>query len=367
MDTDIQKNIQALLDQFILNKSELGLRATVYLKGELVADAWAGFADRAETVAVDETTLFPLFSCAKGISATVVHRLVERGLLEYDQPIADYWPEFARNGKESITMRQVLNHTAGLANMPEPCEVDDLKDWDGMCHRMEQMTPEWPTDGDTRQQYHAITFSWLVGEPCRRVTEKSFSQLVQEEIAIPLGLEGELYIGLPEQEKSRVAELDDTSPPAPAPEAIGQRYPIPAWVTPLGVHFGRKDILAACIPASNGVMTSKALAMHFAALMGNGVEGQRLISRQQFAAATKCNPQGDQPEFPGRFFSGYAVRGHVGTDGIAFGHGGAGGSLAMGDTRYGLAMALAKNRMGDSPVATELEAEVYQLLGLQQI
>ena len=141
---DARERVQAVLDELVDSGAERGLQVAIYVGGELVVDAWAGVADPATGRLVDGDTLFTVFSTTKGIVATLIHILVERGLLEYDAPIARYWPEFGANGKEGITVRHALTHTAGIPQMPDGVEIADLCDWSSMCRRVADLGPLWP-------------------------------------------------------------------------------------------------------------------------------------------------------------------------------------------------------------------------------
>ena len=124
----VQQRLQELLDQLVLDGGERGLQVAAYLDGKLVVDAWAGVADAASGRLVDGETLFPVFSSTKGLATTIAHRLVERNKLDYDMPIAKVWPAFGVRGKEHITLRQALTHSAGVPQMPagidyRPCAI----------------------------------------------------------------------------------------------------------------------------------------------------------------------------------------------------------------------------------------------------
>ncbi len=118
MKNDLQSRIQNLLERLVQAGTQRGLQAAVYLDGELVVNAWAGIADQGAGKAVEETTLFPVFSVTKGMEATLAHQMVEEGRVTYDLHLAEVWPEFAAHGKEAITLRHALNHTAGLPYLP---------------------------------------------------------------------------------------------------------------------------------------------------------------------------------------------------------------------------------------------------------
>ena len=181
-----------------------GAAVAVYHHGELVVDAWAGARDAAGTP-WERDTMATSFSTTKGVVATVAHRLADRGLLDYDEPVATYWPEFAAAGKESITVRHLLTHQAGMHPVrPLVSSTDELLDWDHMIDLLARTPPVWAPG--LRPGYHAITYGWLVGEVIRRVTGLTVDEAVQREIVEPLGLDG-MRIGLPLSERGRLADL----------------------------------------------------------------------------------------------------------------------------------------------------------------
>src|SRR5476651_2611633 len=145
MRDQLQEKIQTLLNTLVAEGKERGAQVAVYIDGKLAVDAWAGVADDRTGAAVDGDTLFPVFSTTKGIFSTVIHILAERGKIDYDAPIAKYWPEFAANGKEAITMRHALSHTAGIPYMPDDVTREQLYDWDFMCAAVAELKPSWPT------------------------------------------------------------------------------------------------------------------------------------------------------------------------------------------------------------------------------
>lgn len=347
MREELQTRVQNVLQRLIETGGERGLQVAAYYRGELVVHAWAGVADIRTNKRVAERTLFPVFSSTKGPGGTVVNRLAERGLLDYDRPLAEYWPGFGRNGKERVTLRQTMNHSAGLPQMPDNCTPAEACDWALMCEKMTELEPLWQPG--SRGAYHAITYSWLIGEPACIATGKTFPQLVRDEIVRPLGLEGELYVGVPLEELPRVAWLEDSSPVWSAQtqaDPVSLRA-IPPQFTPLGQVFNDPALLCACLPASNGVMTARALAAHYAALLGDGLAGERLLSKETVARCTELNRPGGEAESSMTFFRGlgYSLSGPAGARGAVFGHGGYGGSLGLADQRYGLAVGIAKNQM----------------------
>lgn len=333
---DLQKRIQTMLRGAVETGRENGIQVAVYHKGKLVVDAWAGTIGPASSLPVTGDTLFPVFSCGKAVASTVIHILAERGLLDYDALVARYWPEFAQNGKEGITLRHVLAHTSGLPQMPDGIGLKDSADWDTMCGAISRMKPI--SKPGERQEYHAISFSWLVGEPARRVTGRSFPQLIKDEICRPLK-RNDIFIGLPDDVAAPVAILaePDAKPLLPNPSGADT---IPVWIQPLHAWMNREDARRACVPGSNGIASARGLAAHYAALLPEGLNGVRLISPERLALALEPQPPSDLEGYAPRGL-GYALAGNYPQTG--FGHGGYGGANGFADPQTGLAAGITKN------------------------
>jgi CubicO group peptidase (beta-lactamase class C family) len=202
--TALNDRVQQLLSELVESGAEVGLQVAVFLDGELAADAWAGVADEATGRLVDGDTLFTSWSTTKGFVATCIHLLAERGQLEYEAPVAAYWPEFAAQGKGGITVRHVLTHSAGVPHMPEGVTPEMMTDWEAMCAAIAAHAPLWAPG--TQVGYHAWTFGWLLGEIIRRVDGRPIAQFAREELCRPLGIE-DFYLGIPDSVEGRVAPL----------------------------------------------------------------------------------------------------------------------------------------------------------------
>src|SRR3954447_16880338 len=176
---------------------------TVRLRGETVVDLMAGYADRAHTRPWTPETLAISFSTTKGVASTVIHRLADRGLIAYDEPVAVYWPEFAAGGKERVTVRELLTHRAGLSSVRAVApRAEDLLDHIGLEEKLAARAVHAPT---TRSAYHAITYGWLLAGLARRVTGSGLAELARTEVTEPLGISG-LHIGVPDEAREFVAE-----------------------------------------------------------------------------------------------------------------------------------------------------------------
>jgi len=202
------------LREVLSHKPYGGAAVALYLDGRVVFDMWGGPRDN-EGNPWEEHTASVSFSTAKGVAATALHIVKDRGLLHYDDAVARYWPEFAQKGKGSITIRHVLNHSAGLYDAFNVIErVDDLLDWDKTVAALAAAPPAH--EPGRHHAYHALTFGHLVGEIVRRVTKQPFSQFIEEAIARPLELE-EFYVGASEEALTRAAQT--YRPKSARPEA----------------------------------------------------------------------------------------------------------------------------------------------------
>jgi CubicO group peptidase (beta-lactamase class C family) len=362
-----------------LQASPGGAAVCVYHRGRCVVDLWGGYRDAAGTP-WQRDTMAPSFSTTKGVASTLVHVMVDRGLLEYDAPVARYWPEFGQAGKERITVRHVLAHQSGLYHIRQMIDrADRMLDW-GYVVRAIERTPPIHEPG-TRTGYHGLTYGYLVGELIQRVTGKRFSQVVREEIAAPLKLDG-MYIGAPREALSRAAKLvwprrsalrilelgflrvggRELSSIADVPAAwlrdglalIGIQLDLVSILdalAPRGIaafDFGADDTLQVAIPAANGLFTARALGKLYAALAcGGTIDGVQLLSHETLAQATAV-----QAPVARRHVIPFDMRWRLGYHGVltsrgvprhAFGHFGFGGSGAWADPSRELAVALVLN------------------------
>ncbi|MGI8858017.1 MAG: serine hydrolase domain-containing protein, partial [Thermomicrobiales bacterium] len=345
--TDVQARVQAMLDDLVGREVERGVQVAAYRNGEMIVDAWAGVADPATGRTVDGETLFTVFSSTKGVTSTVIHLLAERGALDYDDPIVTYWPEFGAHGKEGITIRQTLTHTAGIPQRGSGGAAE--YDWEGMCRDIAALTPVW--EPGTRMGYHAGTFGWILGEVARRADGRPIDRIVAEDVCRPLGITS-LFFGIPDAVEPRVATLEndvsiDRAPDAPADSLIARAMPNSKTYA---MRFNLPEVRRAVHPAGGGIMNARALAHHYAALIGDGVDGVRLLSPERVRLATALQIEGKDATL--QRFVRRALGYMLGTPGstmsnrvTAFGHAGYGGSIGFADPEYGLTFALAKNRL----------------------
>lgn len=333
----------------------------VRLRGETVVDLCAGSADRRGARPWTPDTVAISFSTTKGIASTIIHRLADRGLAGFDDPVAAYWPEFAAGGKERVTVRDLLTHRAGLASVRAVADqAEDLLDHLGMEERLAARAVHAPTE---RSAYHAITYGWLLAGLARRVTGQGLAALAGSEVAGPLGIRAGLHIGVPEEARELVAEPvgsalrhSDSLVRALAPvwtRAGVTRSGLDALLVP-GFHrlFEGADppIWSTEMPAVNGVFSARALARVYGALANEGSDaGARLLSPAATTALGRVQVR-SRDSVLGlrmRWRLGYHQAFGTGQEAPkAFGHYGYGGSGAWADPDLGLSLGFATNRVG---------------------
>jgi CubicO group peptidase (beta-lactamase class C family) len=340
----------------IVGRRPGGGALTVRLRGETVVDLMAGYADRAQTRPWTPETVAISFSTTKGVASAVIHRLADRGLLAYDEPVATYWPEFAAGGKERVTVRDLLTHRAGLSSVRAVAgKAEDLLDHLGMEEKLAARSVRAPT---TRSAYHAITYGWLVAGLARRVTGHGLAELARIEVTEPLGITG-LHIGVPDEARELVAEpvgaaLRQLGSSADITRPIWGRYlrsrtTLDALHVP-GFHrlFEGPDppIWHTEMPAVNGVISSRALAGLYAPLANGGdgflsPETVKALGRVQLRSADAVLG------IPMRWRLGYHHAFGAGREApMAFGHYGYGGSGGWAEPGTGMSVGFVTNRIG---------------------
>jgi CubicO group peptidase (beta-lactamase class C family) len=270
--------VRTTLDDQIETGADLGASVAVYLHGEPVVDIWGGWADAEKTRPWERDTITNVWSTTKTMTFLVALMLHDRGELDFDAPVATYWPEFAANGKERVLVRHVMGHTAGLSGWDEPLQPEDLADWDLCTSRLAAQAPWWePGSGSG---YHAVTQGYLIGEIVRRITGDTIGQFFDREVATPLG--ADFHIGLPAGEDHRVSNVIPP-PPIDMDAMAGQVSEV------MLKTFGNPPIDAtmahhewwrrAEIPAANGQGNARSVAAVQSVVAGRGeARGVRLLS-----------------------------------------------------------------------------------------
>ncbi len=344
--SDIQQQVQDAADDLVGTGAELGLQVAVFRDGEQVVDVIAG--TDAGGRPLQKNTPVHAMSAGKGVVATVVHVLAERGVLDYDTRIADMWPEFGAHGKESATVRHALTHSVGVPALPEGTTLDLLCDWGAICAAIADTKPAW--EPGSQAGYHAQTWGFIVGEIVRRASGKPISQALRDEVAGPLGVADELFFAVPADHVGRVARLEE----APGySETLTQMFGSP--VPPTVDFLNDSRALSANIPAG-GIMSARAVARMYAAVLGS-VDGIRLVSQQRLREISAVAYDGPDVVVgvPTLLALGYGV-GRPGAPDpqgsrTVFGMPGMGGSAGYADTATGTAFGLTTTRlhMGVAP------------------
>ncbi len=342
---------------------ELGARFTLVQRGELIFDIWGGHADRAGHRAFDELTLTPVFSTTKAIAALLIARLVDQGRLDYDQRVASVWPEFAQAGKGEITVGQVMSHQDGLAGLVEPMDPGLWLDWDTIVDKLAAMAPLWPPG--SASGYHPITYGFTAGEIFRRVDGRSMGQALQEDLAGPFGLD--LWIGLPDAEFARVAELERPTRFADFGPITGIKKLafLTKWASPGG--RGAAEWRRAEIPSANGHVTASGLARLMNAMACEGeLDGRRILRPDTVRAATAERIFGQDLVLPFEISWAAGFMRNVpnmiyGPGEQSFGHSGWGGSCTFADPERGLSGAYVMNRQSPELIGDPRAVELIRL------
>ena len=349
---------------------ELGAAFAVVVDGEPVVDLWGGWADPNNDSPWEADTVCCVFSGTKGLVATCLAILIDRGLLDLDAPVAHYWPEFAANGKGDVLVRHVVSHQAGLPGLTIPVSVEEATDHVLMAEMLAAQRPIAPAGHQVC--YHALTFGWLCGELVRRIDGRSVGRFFHDEVASPLGLD--LWIGLPESEEPRVAVLERGPEfrvaSAPSSTGIDEAIAWSIWENPprfsgAELAANRRDWRAAEIPATNGVGTARSIARLYGCLSSGGRLGSvNLLSSAAILKARECLASGYDPfqALPVAFGIGFELQNErmiLGPESDAFGHGGAGGSVHGAWPSRHTGFSYVTNRLGPS---TTPDARAARLL-----
>ena len=354
------EEVRAEFERNFAERGDIGAAVAAYWRGEKVVDLWGGDRTPNGYAPWNEDTMVVVHSTTKGLSAMTLAVANARGWMDYDAPVARYWPEFAQNGKATVTVRQLLGHEAGLVLLDERLTIEKLRDLDALARVLARQKPAWPPG--TRHGYHTITLGLYMQELIRHVdpAHRSLGRFFHDEIAVPLDLE--FYIGLPREiPNERLAKI---KPLSPWRGILALRYTPPAvtmkMLAPssllrrsfIGLDADPNDrgYLEIEVPAGNGVGTARAIARAYSAFAEGGAELG--ITPETLARVTAL------PEVAGRldvvlgvpsYFSlGFLRPGPTvffGSSQRAFGSPGAGGSFAFADPDARLGYAYVMNKM----------------------
>ena len=354
----VEPGFEAVRDAFARNfddHGEVGAACAVHVEGRRVVDIWGGTADLETGRPYAENTLQLVFSTTKGATAVCANLLAQRGDLDLDRPVADYWPEFAAEGKEQVPVRWLLCHKVGLPVIDTDLTLAEALAWEPVVEALAAQKPVW--EPGTAHGYHALTYGWLVGEVIRRVSGKEIGTFFADEVAAPLGLD--FWIGLPEEQENRVAPLVEMAAPTdPKAREMFEQFFGPDSITGRALSLGptfsgrgtwnRRDVHAAQVPAANGITNARSLSRMYASLVGE-VDGVRLLTADQVAKAREPQTEGNDRVlfFETKFGLGFMLSSPFSPFGgpNGFGHPGAGGSVGFADPDARIGFGYVMNKM----------------------
>lgn len=356
----------------LANGEDLGASFCATRDGEVVVDIWGGWADPAKSRPWDRDTIVNVYSTTKTMTALSALIVADRGELDFDAPVARYWPEFAANGKADVKVSHLMSHSAGLSGWAERITKADLYDWEKATSLLAAQAPFW--EPGTAPGYHALTQGYLVGEVVRRITGKSLGTFFREEVAEPLG--ADFHIGLPASEDARVAELVPPPPGTAVGDAAGETELQKNMSRNPGVDVGETKTRAwrgAEIPAAGGTGNARSIAAVHAVLANGGeVKGKRFLSEAGCRKALELQIEGEDLILgrPARYGMGFGLPGAqvpLPNPNSLF-WGGYGGSLAIIDLDARTSFGYAMNRMAPTTTgdmrALGLAMATWQALGI---
>ena len=373
------EEVRAEFERNFSERGEIGAAVAAYWRGEKVVDLWGGRRTPKGDLPWNEDTMVIVMSTTKGLSAMTLAIANARGWLDYDAPIARYWPEFAQNGKAAITVRQLVGHEAGLVFVDEHLPIEKLRDLDYLARVLARQTPSWPPG--TRHGYHAMSIGLYMQEIIRRVdpAHRTLGRFFHEEVALPLGID--FFIGLPpEIPDARLAKVKPFSP-ARAIAAI-RTTPldiIPGVLWPwsllrksmafVELPWNERPSLEVEVPAGNGVGTARAIARAYSAFAEGGAElGLTPETFARLTAPPEFAPVRDEIlRLPAHYSLGFLRPGPdvaFGSSARAFGTPGAGGSFGFADPDARVGYAYVMNKLDfwliDDPREKALRDAIYR-------
>jgi CubicO group peptidase (beta-lactamase class C family) len=348
---------------------DLGASLALNIDGEMVVDLWGGWADEARTVPWAENTITNVFSTTKTLAALAALVLVDRGELDLDATVAQYWPEFAARGKAGVKVRHLLSHTSGVSGWEQPITLEDVYDWDKSTALLAAQAPWW--EPGTASGYHMLTYGHLIGEVIRRISGQRLGEFFAAHVAGPLG--ADFHIGLPPSEFQRVANvvvpppLPSDAPPFDPTQLDANSVAFKTWTNPtmrpLHECSGTECWRRADIGAANGHGNARSLArLQSAVACGGEVDGVRLLSPQTIDRIFEVQSNGIDLVLgiPLKFGVGYSLV----AEGRVCAWGGAGGSCVTIDVDRRITFAYVMNKMapGSGTIAAALAQRVADIV-----
>lgn len=374
--------VRANFERNFTHDNEVGAAVAVWVDGDLVVNLWGGWADAKRQRPWRENTLASVFSGSKGLSSTCIHLLADRGEIDLDAPVSQYWPEFAQAGKQDITVAMVLGHRSGLIAPRTRMHWSEVTDWDRVCDALAAAEPWWKPG--TAQGYHMVAWGFVLGEVVRRVTGRTIGQYLRTEIAEPMGID--VHIGLPASEHRRCAEMINkphirdvlANGGAPGHPQSLDEHPMAGLSAAMGFvpddELGSNDITtwrSAEFPGTNAHVSALGMATFY-----NGLAQEKLLTREQLERARTSQGGFDPDVVLGPRVAdhgwglGYMLnqRCVAGPNVGSFGHGGSGGSYGFVDLEHRIGYAYVMNyfdatKCNADPRTTALSDEVYRVLG----
>ncbi|TVS84128.1 serine hydrolase domain-containing protein [Mycobacterium helveticum] len=364
-------------------RNEVGAAVAAWVDGDLVVNLWGGSADAAGTRPWRQDTLTTVLSGTKGLSATCVHQLADRGELDLQAPVARYWPEFGQAGKRDITLAMVMSHRSGVIGPRNRMGWEEVADWDHVCAQLAAAEPWW--EPGTAQGYHMTTFGFILGEVFRRVTGRTIGQYLRTEIAEPFG--ADVHIGLSAADQRRCADrvhkphARDLLADAQAPGYPTSLAEHPKAGLSISMGFAPDDELGSHdlqlwrqleFPGTNGQVSALGLATFY-----NALAQEKILSREHMDLVRVCQGGTETDLVLGPRVAdhgwglGYMLnqRRVNGPNPGIFGHGGLGGSFGFVDLEHRIGYAYVMNRFDATkanadPRSVSLSNEVYATLGV---
>ncbi|KAF0117862.1 MAG: putative esterase [Hyphomonadaceae bacterium] len=359
----VANGFERVFDQFnenFIDGLELGAGFCVQIEGEVVVDLVGGFADRAKENKWDSQTLVPIYSTTKAIAGIVIARLMDKGLLTFDDKVSKLWPEFAAHGKD-VTIAQAMSHQAGVPGFANPIDPALWLDPPKLAAELAKLAPMWEVG--TKAGYHPLTWGYIVGELAMRAEGRSLGSQLRDDICAPLGID--FWIGLPEAEHDRCAQIEK---PREAP-ALGDISPLKQaafWKPWSAPNRGGRDWREAEIPSANGHGTAKSVATLYGIFANDGeILGRQIVSKPTMKEFTKERIRGQDLVLPFdmHWAAGLMINNNhfYGPNPNSLGHSGWGGSCGFGDPARRIACAYVMNKQssylaGDSRATSLIEA-----------
>lgn len=364
-------------------RGECGASVCLSVNGETLADLWGGVTDAESQTPWTEDTVSIVFSCTKAATALCAHILIDRGELNPNALVTDYWPEYGKHGKQNTTVAMMLNHESALPALREPVKDKGFLDWDYMIKRLEDEQPFW--EPGTQNGYHMITFGWTVGELVRRASGKSLGTFFKDEVASPRN--AEFWIGIDDDFDKPIAPILPFSPQADEgfSDFTNAIISDPTSMQALsflnvgGWKANDKDAHQAEIGGAGGIANARGqVAMYTPLAVNDGslVSKERLAHMRSVTSATQRNATlliptrigpGFMKSMDNRNISPKSNQQSAILGDQAFGHVGAGGSIGFADPECGLAFSYTMNQMGNGVLLNErgqsLVDAAYRALG----